>query len=439
MKTREETRARLLHIGQYVLTLLKWLLAASAVGVICGVVGSLFHIGVEQATEFRELHPWLLYCLPLAGLLIVVIYKWARTEGMGTNGVIDAVHLGQDLPLSLTPAIFFSTILTHLCGGSAGREGAALQMGGSIGLKMGGLFRLDDKDRRIATLCGMSAFFSALFGTPLTATFFALEVISVGVFYYAAFVPCITASLVAYGISLFAGVSPTRFAVRAPELTAGMLCRVAVLAVLCAVVSILLCEVLHRTEHWMKSRFPSPWARVLVGGVVMILLTGIVGTGDYNGAGMDVIQRAIGGEARPEAFILKLIFTAVTIGSAYKGGEVVPTFFIGATFGCVAGGLLGIPPGFAAAVGLVALFCGAVNCPVASITLSTELFGAGGLLYFAVACGIGYMLSGYRGLYSSQTILYSKLRAEFINIHTNPNTRHEEVSCGSSNGNEERT
>ena len=133
---------------------------------------------------------------------------------------------------------------------------------------------------------------------------------------------------------------------------------------------------------------------------------------------MEVIQRAVSGEARPEAFLLKMIFTAITIGAGFKGGEVVPTFFVGAAFGCVAGGLLGIPPGFAAAIGLVAVFCGAVNCPVASITLSTELFGADGLLYFAVACGIGYMLSGYRGLYSSQTILYSKLRAEFINIHT---------------------
>lgn len=409
---------RLRHISRYVLTLLKWLVVAAVTGVICGAVGTLFHVGVEEATAFRGAHPWLLWLLPVAGLAIVAIYKWAHTEGMGTNGVIDAVHLGQRLPLALTPAIFFSTILTHLCGGSSGREGAALQMGGSIGLWLGGAFRMDDKDRRIAVLCGMSAFFSALFGTPLTATFFALEVISVGVFYYAAFVPCITSSLVAYGISVFAGVPPTHFTVSAPELSLELVCRVAVLAVLCAVVSILLCEVLHRTEHLLKHRFPNPWIRVVVGGAAIILLTYVVGTGDYNGAGMEVIQRAVSGEARPEAFLLKMAFTAITIGAGFKGGEVVPTFFVGATFGCVAGGLLGIPPGFAAAIGLVAVFCGAVNCPVASITLSTELFGADGLLYFAVACGIGYMLSGYRGLYSSQTILYSKLRAEFINIHT---------------------
>ena len=175
---------------------------------------------------------------------------------------------------------------------------------------------------------------------------------------------------------------------------------------------------LHRTEHLLKHRFPNPWIRVVVGGAAIILLTYVVGTGDYNGAGMEVIQRAVSGEARPEAFLLKMAFTAITIGAGFKGGEVVPTFFVGATFGCVAGGLLGIPPGFAAAIGLVAVFCGAVNCPIASVVLSVELFGADAMLYFAIACAISYVLSGYCGLYSSQTILYSKLRAEFINVRT---------------------
>lgn len=156
----------------------------------------------------------------------------------------------------------------------------------------------------------------------------------------------------------------------------------------------------------------------MVGGFVIIALTYICGTTDYNGAGTAVIARAITeGEARPAAFVLKLLFTAVTLGCGFRGGEVVPTFFIGVTLGCVLGPLLGIPAGFAAAVGLVALFCGAVNCPVASIVLAVELFGSGGVVYFAVACAISYMLSGYTGLYSSQKIMYSKLRAEFIDIH----------------------
>ena len=406
------------HVGAYVQTLLKWLVFAVVTGVICGAVGSLFHIGVIAADSFRAAHGWLLWCLPLAGLAIVALYKGTGMEGTGTNRVIDAVRHGKRISFLLTPAIFIGTILTHLCGGSAGREGAALQMGGSIGELTGGWFQLDERDMRVAVIAGMSAFFSALFGTPLTAAFFAMEFVSVGVFYHAAFVPALAAALTAYGVSIFAGLAPTAFSVTAPELTVHMFCRVALLGMLCAVVSILLCEGLHRTERWLKGWFHSPWKRVVAGGLAVIALTWALGTTDYNGAGMGIITQAVGGQARPEAFLLKILFTAITIGAGFKGGEVVPTFFVGATFGCVAGALLGIPPGFAAAVGLVAVFCGAVNCPIASICLSTELFGAEGLLYFALACGIGYMLSGYRGLYSSQTILYSKLKAEFINVQT---------------------
>ena len=177
---------------------------------------------------------------------------------------------------------------------------------------------------------------------------------------------------------------------------------------------------IHFAEHQMAKRIPNPWVRVVAGGFVVIALTYLCGTTDYNGAGMEVVTRAVeAGTAHPAAFLLKLLFTAITLSAGFKGGEVVPSFFVGATFGCVVGPLLGIPAGFAAALGLVAVFCGAVNCPVASIFLSVELFGDGGLLYFAMACGISYMLSGYNGLYSSQTILYSKLKAQFINVRTN--------------------
>ncbi|MFR6184907.1 MAG: chloride channel protein [Lawsonibacter sp.] len=398
----------------------KWLAVALVTGVCCGVVGSLFHIGVERATELREQHPWLLWCLPAAGLVIVAFYKLTKTEGQGTNDIIDAVHHGKPLSIWLLPAIFLGTILTHLCGGSAGREGAALQMGGTIGRHAGSLFNLDDRDLRTATMAGMAAFFSALFGTPLTATVFAIVVISIGVVYHVAFIPCLTASLVAYWISVELGVAPTRFSVAAPELEKLMLLRVAVLGVGCALVSVLLCRTLHFAEHQMKKRLLNAWLRVLVGGGAVIALTYLCGTRDYNGAGMDLITAAVEqGTARPEAFLLKILFTAVTLSAGFKGGEVVPSFFVGATFGCVAGPLLGIPAGFAAALGLAAVFCGATNCPLASIFLSVELFGDGGLLYFALICGISYMLSGYNGLYSSQTIVYSKLKAQYINVRTN--------------------
>ena len=410
----------LVHTKFYIKALVKWLLLAAVTGTCCGVVGALFHIGVHHATALRGEHFWLLWCLPLAGLVIVGFYKLTKTEGMGTNDILDAVHLGKPLSIWLLPAIFLGTVLTHLCGGSAGREGAALQMGGTIGFHTGRLFHLDDRDMRTATMAGMAAFFTALFGTPLTATVFAIVVISIGVMYHAAFIPCLASSLVAYWVSMAMGVEPTRFTVEMMAPEGVMMLRVAVLGVLCALVSVLFCSVIHLAEHQLKHRIPNPWLRAVLGGLAVIAMTYLVGSGDYNGAGMEVITAAVErGTAHPAAFLLKLLFTAVTLGAGFKGGEVVPSFFVGATFGCVAGPLLGIPAGPAAALGLAAVFCGATNCPIASIFLSIELFGDGGLLYFAIICGISYMLSGYSGLYSSQTILYSKLKAQYINVRTN--------------------
>lgn len=408
------------HVGLYLKVFGKWLGLAIVIGVFCGLMGSAFHLGVGFVTGLRLAHPWLLLCLPAAGLVIVGFYKLMGTEGQGTNDVIEAVHQGKGLPVRLIPAIFVGTILTHLCGGSAGREGAALQMGGDVGFHVGRLFRLDDRDLRTATLCGMAAFFSALFGTPLAASIFAIMVISVGVFYHVAFLPALTASLVAYGISLWLGIPPTRFAVTAPAEDPMMMVRVAVLGVLCALVSMLFCNALRLTEKGLRRWLPNVWLRAAAGGAAVAALTWLCGTYDYNGAGMNVIAAAVEqGTAHPAAFALKILFTALTLGAGFKGGEVVPSFFIGATFGCVAAPLLGIPAGFGAALGLVSVFCGAVNCPIASMFLSIELFGAGGLLYFAICCGVSYILSGYSGLYSSQTILYSKLKAQYINVRTN--------------------
>ena len=408
------------HIESYIVAMAKWVSVAITTGIFCGIIGSMFHHGVHIATELRAEHPWLLWCMPIAGLAIVGFYKLTKTEGQGTNDIIEAVHHGKGLSILLLPAIFVGTILTHLSGGSAGREGAALQMGGTIGYHTGRLCNLDDRDMRTATLTGMAAFFSALFGTPLAATVFAIVVISVGVMYHAAFIPCFTASLVAYAVSIVMGVEPTRFHVEIPATDVSLMLRVGVLATLCAVVSINFCKVIHVVERQMKKRIPNSWTRVLVGGFAVAILSTICGTTDYNGAGMEVITAAVEeGTAHPLAFLLKILFTAITLAAGFKGGEVVPSFFVGATFGCVMGPLLGIPAGFAAALGLVAVFCGATNCPIASIFLAIELFGEGGLLYFALTCGISYMLSGYTGLYSSQTILYSKLKAQYINVRAN--------------------
>lgn len=408
------------EVRLYAVALGKWLAVAALTGVLCGLIGSAFALSVSRVTALRTANGWLIYLLPLAGVAVASVYRALRTEGMGTDDIIDAVHLGKPLSARLVPSIFIGTVLTHLCGGSAGREGAALQMGGTIGYWSSRLLRLDDRDTRTGTLCGMAAFFSALFGTPLAATMFAIMAISVGELYHAAFIPCFTASLVAYGLSMWLGVAPVRFTAFIPALASTYLVRVAILAALCAWVSALFCALLHTSARHMKKFIPNPWLRAAAGGAAVVTLTLICGTTDYNGAGMDIITAAIEqGRVKPEAFALKMLFTAVTLAAGFKGGEVVPCFFVGATFGCAAAPLLGLPASFGAALGLVSVFCGATNCPIASTFLSIELFGGNGVLYFALACGVSYMLSGYGGLYSSQTILYSKLKAQYINVHTN--------------------
>ena len=402
----------------YFWAFIKWLLIAIVTGVIGGIVGGVFNLSVSYATTMRESHAWLLWLLPVGGVIIAALYKVTKMEAKNTNAIIDSVHLGENVPAMLAPVIFIATVITHLCGGSAGREGAALQIGGGLGSNIGRLFGLDEKDIRLATLCGMSAVFSALFGTPLTATLFALEVISVGVFYFSGLVPCLVSSVVAFGVTMLMGISPTRFIIVMLPLTANLIWRVAILAVICAAVSSLFCVAMHAAEHYIEKWLPNTILRAAAGGAVLIALTLLVGSTDYNGTGMNVIKAALEhGSAHPMAFLLKILFTAITLSCGFRGGEVVPTFFIGATLGCVVGPLLGMPAGFSAAVGLIAVFCGAVNCPIASLALSIELFGSTELMYFALACGISYMLSGYFGLYRSQKILYSKTRAEFIDIN----------------------
>ena len=394
---------------------LQWFFLAIPTGLICGLVGTLFHLSVERVTELRADQPWLLFLLPAAGLLITALYKATKCEGVGTNNVIRAVQSGEPVSILLVPAIFLGTVLTHLCGGSAGREGAALQMGGSIGWNVGTLLQLKDHDRRTATISGMAAFFSALFGTPLTAALFAMMVEDVGLTFTSAFVPAFTSALIAYGCSLAFGIAPTHFALTAPELTVWNAFLVILLGLACAAVSRLFCGLLHFMEHKVPQLLPNPWLRVFVGGVAVIAFSYLFGVGRYNGAGMGVITAAVEqGNALPWDFLCKIFLTALTLSCGFKGGEVVPSFFVGATFGCVFGPLLGLPAGFAAAVGLVSIFCGATNALIPSILLGFELFSGAGLEFIALGCGICYMLSGHHGLYSSQTFVTNKLRSEYM-------------------------
>lgn len=398
---------------------LKNVIIATVVGITVGLVSVAFHFAVEKATELRAEYSLLLWLLPLGGVAIVWLYQKSGMEkDRGTNFVLEAVRDNNELTIKTAPLIFISTVITHLFGGSSGREGAALQLGGSIASYIGKVIKLDEHEQRMITMCGMSAGFSAVFGTPITAVIFAMEVVSVGVMHYAAIVPCVISAAVGVYVAKLFGVAEPGFNITGiPEICTGSILRVIALGMLCAVISMLFCLTLKKT-HVLYEKIHNKMLAAFVGGAIVIGLTYLFGTTDYNGAGMGVITAAASGEARPEAFILKIILTAATLGAGFKGGEIVPTLFVGATFGNVAGGILGLDPSFGAALGMIALFCGVTNCPLTSLILSVELFGSKGLLFYAIASAVSYRLSGYYGLYSSQKIVYSKHRPEFIDQKT---------------------
>lgn len=402
----------------FLATFIKWILISIVIGIIGGAMGTLFHFCVEKATDFRLAHSFVLWFMPLGGIAIAALCKLSGIGSKGTDYVLHSAYTDGKVPASMAPVIFLGTVITHLFGGSAGREGAALQIGGSIGSQVGRLLKLEENDLQIAIMCGMSTVFAALFGTPLTAAFFAIEVASIGVMHYSGFIPCIVSAFIASGISSRFGAEPVKFILAVtPDMSVFNMVKTGILAALCAVLSIVFCLTVRESGKLFKKLLKNEYLRVTAGGVLIIALTLICGTRDYNGAGMDVISRAISGQAVAYAFVLKMIFTAITIESGYKGGEIVPVFFIGATFGCIAGGMLGLNTGFSAAIGMIATFCGVVNCPVASIMLSMEVFGGRGIGFFALACAISYMLSGNFSLYSSQKIVCSKIKNEVININ----------------------
>lgn len=408
------------RIGKYIAVFLKWLLISLATALVCGGAGCLFHMLIELATDFRTDHGFIIWFLPIGGIIIVFLYHLFKLEKIGgTNYVINSIRKDGKVPFTMAPGILTGTVLTHLLGGSAGREGAALQLGGSLGSSLGRIFKLDDKDMHVIVLCGMSAVFTALFGTPLTAVIFVMEVISVGVIYDSAIMPCVFSSVFTYYITLLLNMHPVNYILTdIPEVSPVSLLQSIGLGVIFAVTSIFLCLSLSKGEALLEKAVKNDYIRAAAGGIAIALLTLLFGT-DYNGSGMGIVDNAIlNGSARPEAFILKLLFTVITLGCGFKGGEIVPTFFIGATLGCTVAPLLGMDPGFGAALGLVGVFCGATNAPIASMMLSIELFGVEGLPYFIIVCSASYMLSGYFSLYKSQIIVYDKLKAVFINRNT---------------------
>lgn len=398
------------------LCFLKWILFAMAIGTIVGATGTLFHYSIMYATKFRTSHNFIVYLLPFGGLAVTgIYYLMGIPKDTGTNRILIAVRESTKLSPKQLICVFIGSVITHFFGGSSGREGAALQIGGGLGSLLGEKMHLDNDDHRIMVMCGMSAGFSALFGTPIAAAIFAIEVISVGILHYSAIVPCMVSSVMGYSVASYFGVSYMDFHAEFPKVSLDSLWKMIAFAALCGVLSWICCFIFKVIADVMQKFFKNQFLKIFVGGAVISLMTFLVGNYDYNGIGTDVIYRSFSVKAMWYVFILKMIFTAVTLGSGFKGGEIVPIFFIGAAFGSFCSGIFGTDVSFFAAVGMVALFCGVTNCPLTSILLGIESFGSDGLIFFGISCAVSYMLSGYRGLYSEQRIAYSKLKTKFIN------------------------
>lgn len=394
---------------------LKWLCIGVIMGGIIGLVGALFHFCSAEAEAFRGDNTWLIYLLPVAGAAIAYFYDAMKySHDKGTNLVLLAVRDNKIMGIHHALCIFVATVLTHLCGGSSGREGASLQIGAALGSFSGRKLKFGEDDKRIMTMCGMSAMFAAVFGTPVTAAIFAMEVVSVGIFYYSAIIPCVTSALTASYISSLFGNTHLQVSVNVPKADLILYLKIALIGAICAGISVLFCQVIGKT-HKLFKKIKNHAFRAAAGGAIVVLLTLIVGDYTYNGTGGDMIVSAFTKSPFFGAFLIKMVFTAITLGSGFKGGEIFPVFFIGSSFGSVFAPLLGLDCSVGAAVGMTAIFCGVTNCPIASMLLSIELFGGEGIGMYALVCAVSYMLSGYGGLYSEQKILYSKKRMKFIN------------------------
>lgn len=405
---------KLHHPEDYVKIFFKWAVLGILMGCIGGFLGGVFHHVLHFVTHLRSENTWLIFLLPLGGLATVGLYRAFHMQGnKGTNEIIDSILEDKPVNPMVAPAIFLSTTMTHFLGGSAGREGAALQLGGSVGSWLAKALKLSANERTVLIMSGMSAVFAGLFGTPLTACIFVLEFVCVGRIFTPALVPCYLSAFVASLGAEVLGVHPETYALTTVlEFTLHTTWKYFLLAILIALLGITMCYVFHKAEHLAAHYLPNTYIRIAVGGVIVVGLTLLVGDHRYNGAGMDMALEAVAGHADWYAFVLKMLFTVVTLSAGFKGGEIVPTFCIGATFGCVLGGLLGVDPGVSAALGLIGLFCCVTNSPLASIVLSMEMFGSTNLYLFALVCVICFVLSGHSGLYASQVIEFNKASVE---------------------------
>lgn len=397
----------------------RWLLTgiglAIPIGVAAGLASAGFLAALAAVTAYRESHGWLLFLLPVAGAIIAWAYSGVgRSAAGGSNLIIDQIHDGQrdDLvPLRMFPLVLGATLLTHLVGGSAGREGTAVQMGGAIAAWAARVLGLGREQMRVLLMCGIAGGFSGVFGTPLAGTVFGMEVLALGGFRYGAMLPCLAAAVAADLTVRLLGIPHAHYAVATPVPPLGIepVLLVALAGVAFGLCSALFSEAVLLVERFSKRWAPSPVWRAAIGGVAVILITLALGTRAYNGLSLPLLEDAFdGGNVPMLAFLFKLILTAVTLGVGFKGGEVTPLFVIGATLGVTLSSFIPLEPDFLASLGFTAVFAAAANTPVACVIMAAELFGNGAILYGGIAIFIAYTISGHRGIYHSQRVLAPK-------------------------------
>ncbi|MGG4102498.1 voltage-gated chloride channel family protein [Paenibacillus lautus] len=391
---------------------IKWIVLGSVVGLMTGSASAFFLYSLDYVTSLRMENPWLLFFLPFGGAVVSYLYyKFGKSSTKGNNLILEQIHGNtESVPLRMAPLVLIGTLITHLFGGSAGREGTAVQMGGSLSEWFGKLIHVTPADRKILLICGISGGFGSIFGTPLAGTLFGLEVLAIGLISHQALLPAFVASLVGNLIatSLW-GVSHLHYPIgEIPALSFLVILKVIFASILFGLTSRLFSELTHSLKRWYSYFFRNPMIKSAVGGIIIIGLVYLLGTRDYLGLGLPLIEASFTDEVSPLAFLGKIIFTSLTLGAGFQGGEVTPLFAIGATLGNALSEWIGLYAPFLAALGFIAVFCGATNTPIACFIMGIELFGGEGAVYMFMACVISYLFSGHSGIYISQQIGISK-------------------------------